>query len=94
VLLISYIWETIEHYLETVGPDIIVNWLAGVEFWANRIITDSMLVFLGYLYIARNPQYITVARVVSFTWLFVHILIFPDSMYLHELFPFEIPYIW
>jgi hypothetical protein len=91
---VSYIWETIEHYLETTGPDIVINWLAGVEFWANRIITDNIFVFLGYLYIARHPQYITMARVFSFTWLFIHLFIFPDSMYLHELFPFEIPYIW
>lgn len=92
VLLVSFIWETIEHYLEIIGP--LVEWFAGVEFWANRIIFDGLFVFLGFLFIKNFPKFITFARIFSFLWLVIHIFVFPDSMYLHTIFPFEIPYIW
>ena len=92
VLLVSFIWETIEHYLETIWP--LVGWFAGVEFWANRIIFDGFFVLLWFFFIKKFPKYIWPARIFSCLWLLVHIFIFPDSMYLHQIFSFEIPYIW
>ncbi|MEK6734337.1 MAG: hypothetical protein AABY27_04440, partial [Pseudomonadota bacterium] len=41
VILTAYLWEVIEHYLETGAiNDHITFWFQGVEFWGNRIIAD------------------------------------------------------
>ena len=87
VLLIAYAWETVEHYMESgLAGDVVAFWFQGVEFWANRILSDPLVTVVGY-YIARgNPKLVTPARIVSLIWLLVHILIFPHSMYLHEIF--------
>lgn len=85
VLFLAYLWETIEHYLETSGG-IVEYWFQGVEFWPNRIISDPLMLVLGYLIAKKYPKLIWPARVLSILWLFVHIFIFPHSMYLHELF--------
>ena len=87
VLLLAYAWETIEHYLESgLTGDKVAIWFQGVEFWANRILSDSLITVVGY-YIARgNPKLVTPARIMSLIWVLVHVLIFPHSMYLHEIF--------
>ena len=87
VLLVAYSWETMEHYLESgLAGDVVAYWFQGVEFWANRILSDPLIMIVGY-YIARaNPALVTPARIVSLIWLFVHVFIFPHSMYLHDIF--------
>ena len=87
VLLAAYTWETVEHYLESgLTGDMVAYWFQGVEFWANRIISDPLITVIGYFIAIKNPKLVTPARIVSLIWLLVHIFIFPHSMYLHELF--------
>lgn len=85
ILFISFLWETIEIYLEMglLGSNVKL-WLHGIEHWSNRIISDPLMVVIGY-FITRNLTFLTYpARIFSLTWLYVHIFIFPHSMYLHE----------
>ena len=87
VLLAAYSWETVEHYLESgLMGDIIAYWFQGVEFWANRILSDPLITVIGYFIAIKNPKLVNPARIVSLIWLIVHIFIFPHSMYLHEIF--------
>ncbi|MFA6382630.1 MAG: hypothetical protein WCX08_05185 [Candidatus Buchananbacteria bacterium] len=90
VLFLAYLWETFEHYLETglLGAKA-EYWFAGVEFWPNRLIADPLMLVLGYWIVKKIPKLVWPARVLSLTWLLVHIFIFPDSMYLHTIFPFH-----
>lgn len=86
VLLVSFLWETTEHYLEVglLGPAV-AGWFAGVENWGNRILTDPLMVLIGYLLVRSRPRLVWPARSLSAAWLFVHVVLFPHSMYLHEL---------
>lgn len=87
VLLLAYMWEALEHYLEAglVG-ETVAYWFQGVEFWGNRLICDPLVTVVGY-YLAKQYTFLVLpARVVSFLWLLVHIFVFPHSMYLHEIF--------
>ena len=87
VLFLAYLWETIEHYLETgLAGARLEYWFQGVEVWTNRIIADPLLMVLGYYIALKNPRLIIPARILSALWLLVHIFIFPHSMYLHTLF--------
>jgi len=87
ILAVAFGWESLEHYLE-IGllGDQVAYWFQGTEFWANRLITDPLMLVLGY-FMAKNFRYLVIpARVFSLTWFLVHVLLFPHSMYLHELF--------
>lgn len=44
------------------------------------------MLVLGYYIAKKIPVLVWPARALSLIWLFVHIFIFPDSMYLHTLF--------
>ena len=85
IAFVAYLWETIEHYLETgLINDQVTFWFRGVEFWGNRIITDPILAILGaFLYWKYNAlgRY---AQCFSAICLFFHIFIFPHSMYLQD----------
>ena len=86
-LLIAYMWETLEHYLETgLAGETVQFWLQGVEHWSNRLIFDNIMVMSGWYIYQKKNKMLWFARVFSFIWLFVHIFIFPHSMYLHEIF--------
>ena len=86
ILFISYLWETIEHYLETgLAGNSVAFWLQGVEHWTNRIISDPLLVLLGYLVVSKYKYLSLHARLFSAVWLYLHIFIFPHSMYLQDL---------
>jgi hypothetical protein len=84
ILFIAFLWESIEHYLEEglAGPQV-EYWFQGVEFWANRLITDPLLVALGYFLILKYRKIALPGRVFSVIWLGLHIFVFPHSMYLH-----------
>lgn len=87
ILFLAYLWETIEHYLETgIAGQAVEYWFQGVEFWPNRIIFDPLILIVGYLIAKKHPKLVNSARLCSIIWLFVHIFIFPHSMYLHDLF--------
>lgn len=86
-LLVAYMWETLEHYLEVgLGGQTVAYWLQGVEHWSNRLICDNLMVICGWWIYQQKNRMVWFARVFSVIWLFVHIVIFPHSMYLHELF--------
>lgn len=86
VLFLAYLWETIEHYLETGLLGITVEfWFQGVEMWGNRIITDPLLLVLGYYIVRNKPKWVIPARCLTALWLLIHIFVFPHSMYLHEI---------
>ncbi len=87
VLFLAYLWETIEHYLETgVAGKAVEYWFQGVEYWPNRIIFDPLALVIGYLIAKKYPGLVIPARICSLIWLSVHIFIFPHSMYLQEMF--------
>jgi hypothetical protein len=86
VLFAAFIWETVEHYLETgLAGNRVEFWFQGVEYWANRIIADPLITLLGYCLARSKPMLVNVARVLTVIWMFVHIFIFPHSMYLHKI---------
>jgi len=87
ILFLAYFWETIEHYLETgAAGKAAADWFCGVEFWANRILADPAMLLLGFFFAQKFPRFFWPARIFSFLWIFVHIFIFPHSMFLHEIF--------
>lgn len=87
VLFLAYIWETLEHYLEVgLAGTTVAYWFQGVEFWPNRLISDPLMLVLGYLLARKYPFLVWPARALSIAWLIIHIFYFPHSMYLHEIF--------
>lgn len=86
-LMIAYMWETLEHYLETgLAGQAVEYWLQGVEHWSNRLISDNLMVLTGWYIYQQQNKMLAFARVFSAIWLIVHIFVFPHRMYLHELF--------
>ena len=87
ILMLSFLWEVIEHYLETgLWGSKVQFWFHGVEHWSNRLVGDSLAVMIGaYLYF-KWPKILWPLKVVSAVWLIVHVFIFPHSMYLQEIF--------
>jgi hypothetical protein len=87
LLYLAYMWETLEHYLETgLAGEHVEYWFQGVEFWPNRLIADPLMLILGYMLVKRFPRMVWPARIFSVAWLIVHIFFFSHSMVLHELF--------
>ena len=85
VIFVAYLWESLEHYLETgLINETVTFWFQGVEFWGNRLITDPLLLILGSFLYLRYNQLVKFARLFSGAWLISHIFIFPHSMYLQE----------
>ena len=74
LLLISCLWECIEHYLEEglLGAKI-QNWFAGTEYWGNRLIGDNLIVVIGYLIYNKYPKSIYLAGIFSFTFFLFHL---------------------
>ena len=86
-LLVAYMWETLEHYLEEgLAGHAVEYWLHGVEHWSNRLFCDNLMVICGWWIYQQKNRMVWFARVFSVVWLFAHIAIFPHSMYLHQLF--------
>ncbi len=84
-LAASSAWEIVEIYLELglLGAPV-RDWFAGVEHWANRLITDQALFCAGFLVATRLPVLVIPAKILSVGWLALHIFWLPHSMYLHE----------
>lgn len=88
VLVLAYLWELVEYQLEVghSGIKAVTYWFQGVEYWPNRLGSDPALVLLGAFVSLRYKTVHLPARIISFTWLGVHIFIFPHCMYLQTLF--------
>ncbi len=87
LLFLAYLWETLEHYLETgLAGDVVEYWFQGVEFWPNRLIADPLMIVLGYLFVKKFPKMLWPGRIFTLAWLILHVFVFPHSMYLHEIF--------
>jgi hypothetical protein len=85
VLMLAYLWEVIEHYLEAgLAGAQVTYWLQGVEHWSNRLIADPLAVMAGYLISTRNPRLVVPARLLSAAWLAIHVFAFPHCMYLQD----------
>jgi len=86
VLMMAFFWEVLEHYIEVglFGP-VLEYWFQGVEHWSNRIISDNLMVMLGWFVYQKRNKMVWFGRIFSIIWLFFHIVIFPHSMYLHTL---------
>jgi hypothetical protein len=85
---ISYFWEAIEFYAEAgyTNIDAVTYWFQGVEYWANRIITDPLMMIAGGILGIKKGYLAIWARVFSVIWLYFHIMVFPHSMYLQNMF--------
>lgn len=86
VLMLAFAWETLEHYLELgLAGEVVAYWFQGTEFWANRMITDPLMMVVGYMIAKKHPQMVIPARIFSILWLATHVFILPHSMTLQEL---------
>jgi len=86
LLFLCYLWEVLEHYLETgLLGNSIEYWFQGVEYFANRFIADILVTIFGYLISKKFNNLVLYARILSVIFLIIHIFIFPHSMYLHYL---------
>lgn len=83
ILFFSYFWEAIEHYFETglIGGAS-QNWFHGVEFWANRLLADPLIIVLGYIISIKYPKVVWFSRFLFIVWWIIHLFIFPNSIYL------------
>jgi hypothetical protein len=90
VLILALFWESAEHYVEAgflpgeIGAKI-TWWFQGVEHWSNRLIADNLMVMLGWFVYIKKKNLAWAAKAFSAVWMFIHIFIFPHSMYLHTL---------
>ena len=65
-LMIAYMWETLEHYLETgLAGQAVEYWLQGVEHWSNRLISDNLMVLTGWYIYQQQNKMLAFARVFS-----------------------------
>lgn len=88
VLTLSYLWEAVEHYLEAgaTGIAAVTYWFQGVEYWGNRLLADPLLFVLGATISRLQPR--PVIRILAFgfsaTWVVLHVVVLPHSMWLHN----------
>ncbi len=83
LLLVSFGWEIIEHYIELSDISFLANWFAGEETFLNRLIADQIAVVLGFLLIKWEPRLLFPALLVALAILFVHVWV-GDSMFLYQ----------
>ena len=90
ILFLAFLWEAFEHYLEVgFAGNAVKYWFQGVEAFSNRMIADPILIVIGYYIAKKHPRFVIPARILSIIWLFFHIFIFPDSMYLQRVLGFQ-----
>lgn len=98
LLALNFIWETLEHYLEVgVAGKAVEYWFFGVEHIANRMISDPLMVFLGWIFIMwyykdvkkydmdSKSYFLIFVRIFTMSWLIGHIFFLEHSMMLHEI---------
>jgi hypothetical protein len=88
ILLVEYMWETAEFYMEAgfTGVGAITHWFQGVEFWGNRVLADPLITLSGGIVGLHRAWLVLPARIFSLTVLGVHVLVFPHCMWLQEWF--------
>ncbi|MDR0555387.1 MAG: hypothetical protein LBG76_11420 [Treponema sp.] len=90
VIAAALFWENAEHYIEAgllsgAWGERVTFWFAGIEHWTNRLLGDNLMIFFGWLIYTKKPRFAFAAKLFSTVWLLLHILVFPDSMYLQRL---------
>ena len=85
VLFLGYAWESVEHYLESgLAGGEVEYWFQGVEMWGNRLVTDPLMLVVGYWIAKKHHSAVWPCRIASLTWLLIHIFALPHSMALQE----------
>ncbi len=81
ILILAYAWEFFELALESgyAGPSV-SYWFQGQEHWLNRLVSDPLLVLIGYAVGYRFQRLIWPARVILLAWLWMFVFILPNSM--------------
>lgn len=93
VVMLELCWELIEWALETgrIGTPRMTYWFQGEEYWANRFISDPLILTLcGGLVWFKWPWLLNGIRLISLMWLAYHVMIFKHCMQLHR----TEPWIW
>lgn len=87
LLAIALYWESFEFYMEAGYSPYhdVTYWFHGVEHWSNRLVSDPLITVMGGYVGLRYIRWTLAARLVSCSWLALHIFVFPHSMYLHEI---------
>ncbi len=81
LLLLCYCWEFVEYWLEMGKAGVFVAyWLQGQEHWLNRLLSDPLLVLIGYMVSRRFKIFIWPARMILAAWIWIFITILPHSM--------------
>ena len=83
LLLVSFGWEIIEHYIELSEIAVVSSWFAGQESFFNRLIADQVAVIFGFLLIKWEPRLLLPAMLVALGILGLHIWT-GDSMFLYR----------
>ena len=54
---LAYLWEALEHYLEAgLAGAAVTYWFQGVEYWPNRLLSDPLMLVIGYWIAGRYPR--------------------------------------
>lgn len=81
VLLLALSWEAVEYALEAgAAGEAIGFWLQGHEHWLNRLISDPLLVLLGFHLAQWRPDLVWPARAGLLLWAVVFGFVLPHSM--------------
>ncbi|OGJ43016.1 hypothetical protein A3J23_04400 [Candidatus Peregrinibacteria bacterium RIFCSPLOWO2_02_FULL_48_14] len=82
LLLLAYLWEAIEWNLElgVLGINRVTYWFAGVEHWANRFISDPLLMTAGFLLSQKYFWITPTAKVFYPAWWILNLIVFPNCM--------------
>lgn len=88
ILILAYSWEFFEFALESgYAGQSISYWFQGQEHWLNRLISDPLIVLIGYMFGYRFQGFIWPARVILVAWLWLFVFIFPHSMAYRQIIP-------
>lgn len=81
-VFIAFAWEIIELTMEAgLFGEVVANWKAGYEFWANRLIADPLLVVSGGMIGKTYKNIWKFFLVPVFLWFLLNIC-FPNCMYI------------
>lgn len=76
ILAFSILWESLELFFEVTSFKIgILHWNQGVEYWANRLITDPLLVLTGGFLYKNNNKILPISAALVVLFLLVNLFI-------------------
>ena len=95
-LCLGFAFEPIERLAELgYAGSAVAQWFAGEEYWANRWIADTIVCGVAAYLLSRNrPWLVYAARQYSVSWMLLHVLLAPHSMYLQRPEVWENPLTW